>query len=32
MSTPPDYAERFYAGVLGWIIGVYLGRSFEALS
>ncbi len=30
MSTPPDYAERFYAGVLGWIIGVYLDRPLEA--
>jgi len=26
---PPDYAERVYAGVLGKIIGVYLGRPFE---
>jgi ADP-ribosylglycohydrolase len=25
----PDYAERIYAGVLGKIIGVYLGRPFE---
>jgi ADP-ribosylglycohydrolase len=25
----PDYAERVYAGVLGKIIGVYLGRPFE---
>ncbi len=24
-----DYAERVYAGVLGKIIGVYLGRPFE---
>lgn len=32
MSRPPlpsDYAERVYAGVLGKIIGVYLGRPFE---
>jgi len=30
MSTlPPDYEERVYAGVLGKIIGVYLGRPFE---
>ncbi len=29
MSLPPDYAERVYAGVLGKIIGVYLGRPFE---
>ena len=26
---PSDYAERVYAGVLGKIIGVYLGRPFE---
>ena len=29
MSIPADYAERIYAGVLGKIIGVYLGRPFE---
>src|SRR5579862_2628076 len=29
MTLPPDYAERVYAGVLGKIIGVYLGRPFE---
>ncbi len=29
MPFPPDYAERVYAGVLGKIIGVYLGRPFE---
>jgi ADP-ribosylglycohydrolase len=29
MRLPPDYAERVYAGVLGKIIGVYLGRPFE---
>ncbi len=31
MNTPlpPDYAERVYAGVLGKVIGVYLGRPFE---
>jgi len=29
MAFPPDYAERVYAGVLGKIIGVYLGRPFE---
>ena len=29
MSLPEDYAERVYAGVLGKIIGVYLGRPFE---
>lgn len=30
--TPPDYAERVYAGILGKIIGVYLGRPFEQWS
>ncbi len=29
MSLPTNYAERVYAGVLGKIIGVYLGRPFE---
>ena len=29
MIFPPDYAERVYAGVLGKIIGVYLGRPVE---
>ena len=29
---PPDYAERVYAGVLGKLIGVYLGRPFEQWS
>src|SRR5579884_1174639 len=29
MAIPSDYAERVYAGVLGKIIGVYLGRPFE---
>ena len=29
MTFPPDYTERVYAGVLGKIIGVYLGRPFE---
>lgn len=28
-ALPPDYAERVYAGVLGKIIGVYLGRPVE---
>ena len=28
-SLPLDYAERVYAGVLGKVIGVYLGRPFE---
>jgi ADP-ribosylglycohydrolase len=29
MTLPRDYTERVYAGVLGKIIGVYLGRPFE---
>jgi ADP-ribosylglycohydrolase len=29
MTLPPDYVERVYAGVLGKMIGVYLGRPFE---
>ncbi|MCC7209184.1 MAG: ADP-ribosylglycohydrolase family protein [Anaerolineae bacterium] len=29
MSVPPDYETRVYAGVLGKMIGVYLGRPFE---
>ena len=29
MQLPQDYAGRVYAGVLGKIIGVYLGRPFE---
>lgn len=32
MPLPPDYAERVYAGVLGKMIGVYLGRPFEGWS
>ncbi|MBC7235876.1 MAG: ADP-ribosylglycohydrolase family protein [Chloroflexi bacterium] len=28
-TIPQDYAERVYAGVLGKIIGVYVGRPFE---
>ncbi len=32
MVLPPDYAQRVYAGVLGKIIGVYLGRPFEGWS
>ncbi len=32
MRLPHDYAERVYAGVLGKIIGVYLGRPFEGWS
>jgi len=30
MPLPPDYEERVYAGVLGKLIGVYLGRPFES--
>jgi ADP-ribosylglycohydrolase len=29
MAIPEDYLERVYAGILGKIIGVYLGRPFE---
>ena len=29
MCIPPDYLHRVYAGVLGKLIGVYLGRPFE---
>jgi ADP-ribosylglycohydrolase len=29
MAIPKDYLERVYAGILGKIIGVYLGRPFE---
>ncbi len=29
MSLPSDYVERVYAGVLGKLIGVYLGRPIE---
>ena len=29
MTHPPDYVQRVYAGVLGKLIGVYLGRPFE---
>jgi len=32
ISIPTDYVERVYAGVLGKIIGVYLGRPFEGWS
>ncbi len=32
MPLPSDYLERVYAGVLGKIIGVYLGRPFEQWS
>jgi ADP-ribosylglycohydrolase len=29
VTIPPDYAERVYAGMLGKLIGVYLGRPVE---
>ena len=29
MTLPQDYLEKVYAGVLGKVIGVYLGRPFE---
>lgn len=29
MSLPPDYPERVYAGLLGKLIGVYMGRPIE---
>jgi ADP-ribosylglycohydrolase len=32
MPVPHDYVERVYAGVLGKLIGVYLGRPFESWS
>lgn len=32
MAMPSDYVERVYAGVLGKLIGVYLGRPFEQWS
>jgi ADP-ribosylglycohydrolase len=32
MPLPHDYLERVYAGVLGKIVGVYLGRPFEGWS
>ncbi len=32
MALPQDYAERVYAGVLGKMIGVYLGRPIEGWS
>ncbi len=31
-TIPSDYLERVYAGVLGKIIGVYVGRPFEGWS
>ena len=32
MALPFDYEERVYAGVLGKLIGVYLGRPIEGWS
>ena len=32
MPLPIDYAKRVYAGVLGKIVGVYLGRPVEGWS
>jgi len=32
VALPEDYYERVYAGVLGKVIGVYLGRPFEGWS
>lgn len=32
MPLPPDYGARVYAGVLGKMVGVYLGRPFEGWS
>jgi ADP-ribosylglycohydrolase len=32
VALPSDYLDRVYAGVLGKIIGVYLGRPFEQWS
>ncbi|KIW59930.1 hypothetical protein PV05_00188 [Exophiala xenobiotica] len=32
IANPSDYLERVYAGVLGKLIGVYLGRPFEGWS
>jgi hypothetical protein len=32
MAIPQDYLSRVYAGVLGKIIGVYLGRPIEGCS
>ena len=29
MQIPNDYLERVYAGVLGKLVGVYLGRPVE---
>jgi hypothetical protein len=32
VQIPPDYEERVYAGVLGKLVGVYLGRPVEGWS
>ena len=32
VALPADYRERVYAGVLGKVIGFYLGRPFEGWS
>jgi ADP-ribosylglycohydrolase len=32
MSLPPNYEEKVYAGVVGKLIGVYLGRPIEGWS
>lgn len=32
MPVPHDYTERVYAGILGKLVGVYLGRPFEGWS
>jgi hypothetical protein len=32
MPIPDNYETTVYAGVLGKIIGVYLGRPFEVLA
>ncbi len=32
MAFPPDYIERVYAGILGKIIGVYLGHPVEGMT
>jgi ADP-ribosylglycohydrolase len=29
MPEPSNYAEKVYAGVLGKVIGVYIGQPFE---
>ena len=29
MKVPKDYLEKVYSGILGKLIGVYLGRPFE---